>query len=274
MGICKGNRGNLMQHWTFAEVLTSLNSDSKIHLVTTHSMAPWAIPEGKERENSCRRIFRLAGKRLENHQNLSKYETAWKSLTVDAGLPYPSTAAFATKLSKAEGISVGLCEYDSQTADEIEGFLSNDDLAGHFSHAILFRGDWRGAIQSPSIWNNTADCLYIEMDPMRYDTTNHTRKTTHPYNVYPEDLHTLLGSLPQTPKATVVQLSSFSTVNNNMPLDAQRDSMVSVLSSKGFQLQGETRVGMQMASFIFTRDLQLQCGDLQGRFATWLKGIE
>jgi len=276
MGLCKGNRGNLMQHWTVAEVFEILKGQHRnLHLITTHSMAPWAIPEKIEQERLCRRVFRAAGERLANLPNPTVYESAWKLLDVVSGLPYPSTAAFATRLWPAKGISISLCEFDSKTADEIEGWITCDDAQRHFTHKVLLRGDWRASIQSPLSWGNSdADCLYIEMDPMRYDATRKPpRETTQPHNLYPEDLELLCKKMPQQAKKVVLQISSFNTQNNNMPLDTQLNSMANVLAIGGFTLQCQTRVGMQMASFVFTKGVQLNCGDLNLRFATWLEGI-
>lgn len=277
MGLCKGNRGNLMQHWTLAEVFKLLKGHCRnLHIVTTHSMAPWAIPERVEQEKLCRRVFRAAGKRLTNHPNPTAYESAWKLLSVFSGLPYPSTAAFVTQLWAAKQISISLCEFDSKTADEIEGWLSGEEPQRHFSHKVLLRGDWRASIQSPHSWNDSGtDCLYVEMDPMRYDASRKPpRETTQPNNLYPEDLELLCQNMPRDAEKVVLQISSFNTQNNNMPLDTQLDSMSSILSSNGFALQGQTRVGMQMASFVFSKGVPLGCGDLNERFVTWLGEIQ
>lgn len=276
MGLCKGNRGNLMQHWTLAEVFELLRGQHRnLHLITTHSMAPRAIPEKVEQEKRCRRVFTAAGKRLTSLPNPTAYESAWKLLNVVSGLPYPSTAAFATRLWPAKGISISLCELDAETADEIEGWFSCEEVQRHFSHKVLLRGDWRASIQSPLSWSNTgADCIFIEMDPMRYDATcKPPRGTTQPYNLYPEDLELLCQKLPSGAEKVVLQISSFST-QNNMPLNTQLDSMANVLAVGGFALQGQTRVEMQMATFIFTKGVQLNCSDLNQRFTAWLKGIQ
>ena len=276
MGLCEGNRGNLMQHWTFAKVLNSLPKDNleKLHLITTHSMAPWAIPRKRERERLCYGVFRAAGKRLINIENPTSYETAWLSLTVDSGLPYPSTAAFVTRLWPAKQISVGLCEFDSKTADEIDGWSSSEEIENHFIHSVLFRGDWRVSIQSPLIWNPAADFLYIELDPMRYSACpQNQRGKNNPANLYPEDLELLLEQLKQNKQKVILQISSFSTQKNNMSLDTQRASIVDILQPHGFIFNGETRVGLQMASFLFTKNLNLNLNNIGDAFATWLDGI-
>jgi hypothetical protein len=56
MGLCRGNVGNLMQHWTLAETLAELRNqfDEESHLlfVTSHSMAPWSVPRKLVRTTS------------------------------------------------------------------------------------------------------------------------------------------------------------------------------------------------------------------------------
>lgn len=50
MGLCKGNRGNLMQHWVLCELLHRIGQQDFKHLSLscTHSMAPWSMPERAE----------------------------------------------------------------------------------------------------------------------------------------------------------------------------------------------------------------------------------
>ena len=46
MGLCKGNLGNLMQHWVLCETLGRLGEQEfeSLHMICTHSMAPWSLP--------------------------------------------------------------------------------------------------------------------------------------------------------------------------------------------------------------------------------------
>src|SRR5690242_7040192 len=64
MGLCKGNRGNLMQHWVLCEVLHRLGQQDFKHLSLscTHSMAPCSMPERQADEDGhrCRRTFNEA----------------------------------------------------------------------------------------------------------------------------------------------------------------------------------------------------------------------
>lgn len=98
MGLCKGYRGNLLQHWVLCELLHRLGQQDfkQLLFASTHGMAPWSVPERREDEarNHCRQAFHTARRRIEN-ERLSVYEAAWFSLSVADGLPYPSSGMFA-----------------------------------------------------------------------------------------------------------------------------------------------------------------------------------
>lgn len=275
MGLCKGNRGNLMQHWTLAEVIESLKQQYKsLHFITTHSMAPWSIPI-KAKESNCRQKFRQAGRRLANLERPSIYEQHWKSLAVESGLPYPSSALFFASIWPANQGSIAICEFDATTFNEIDGWIINEDIADRFLHHVVFRGDWRDSIRSPQIWNNTAECQFIEMDPMRYSfDVRAKRKKTESSTLYPEDIELLLSQIPSPPKCTVLMISSFSNQFGSMPFDQQRNSLDDILRRGDFNLQADVRVGHEMASFVFARGLQLQFENLQERFSNWLGEID
>jgi len=177
VGLCKGNRGNLLQHWTLCESLASLANlgISNLHLACTHSMAPWTLPVRKVNEatDTCRRFFRTAANRLAHVQNPNIYESAWHRLSVSSGLPYPSTAVFASAVWQGV-ISLALCEASPHVADEIDGWLNGPAVEQRFAHSVLLRGDWRTAVASPLFTRPSSECIYIEMDPMRYDSRDST----------------------------------------------------------------------------------------------------
>lgn len=264
-----------MQHWVLSECLIGLQVNYKrLHFVTTHSMSPWAIPMKNDNAGNCRSTFLRAGARLGTLNHPSSYELAWKNASVCAGLPYPSSAVFAAELWKGE-ISVALCEADARTADEIDGWLATPQVATKLRHNTLLRGDWRASIASPIFWEAGAECIYIEMDPMRYDTRPRAeRKSTDPATLYPDDIEMLVERLASVSIPAVLQLSSFSTQNNIIPLDSQRRSLVGLLQPAGFSLHSEARVMQQMASSVFIRNCQLQTPDLATSFNEWLGGIE
>lgn len=272
MGMCKANRGNLMQHWTLCECLTRLQSHyDDLHFVTTHSMAPWAIPDRKA--PSDRSVFLQAGARLERLASPSPYEAAWQELSVCEGLPYPSSAVFASHVWQ-KSMTVALCENEPRTADEINGWLATPQVQTKLQHSALLPGDWRSSFANPDLLRTTSECMYIEMDPMRYDTRGpNDRKSKEMASLYPDDIELVAQRLATVSTPIVLQVSSFSTQNNIIPLDSQRQSLVGIVQPAGFALENEIRVGMQMASFVFIKSCRLQAPALGDAFNTWLGGI-
>lgn len=275
MGMCMGNRGNLMQHWTLCECLFRLQGQFKnLHFVTTHSMSPWAFPNREDSEGACRSVFIQAGARLSTVETPCRYELAWKRLSVENGFPYPSSAVFAAEEWKGS-LSVCVCEVDSRTADEIDGWLSLPQQQSRFRHSTLLRGDWRSNILNPLLSRTPTECIFIEMDPMRYDIRAEVdRKSTDPASLYPEDAELIIQSLENCKVPLVLQISTFSNQRNFMPLDSQKQSLVSVLQAGSFSLSAEVRVLQQMASFVFTRGCQIPGENLGDSFNNWLGGIE
>src|SRR5690242_911737 len=145
MGLCKGNRGNLMQHWVLCELLQRLGQQGFTHLSLscTHSMAPWSIPErrGDEDGHRCRRTFNEARTRAVADRN-SVFESAWFALALNGGLPYPSSAVLARNVWRT-GLSLALCEASVPVADEIDGWLGTREQREQVAHSVLLRGDWR-----------------------------------------------------------------------------------------------------------------------------------
>jgi hypothetical protein len=277
MGSGCGNKGNLMQHWTFFEVLKTLNGFGfdKLHLTTTHSMAPRStvedLPAGTAFGGKKSRLsFVRCKERLLIRQE-TNYEKAWLSLSPERG--YPSTALFATKGWEKGKISIALCETDGLKVREIAEWLTEADARKHFSSCALFPGDWRNSLRNFSFWRKGADCLYIEMDPMRYSLKDRKRKDVSA-NVHPNDLRLLVRHLRKKKASIVLQISTYSTLLNQEKLEEQKSSIARQLAEGGFDFQGEVRVGKTMASFIFSRNISMSLGHLQDAFTQWLEGIK
>lgn len=110
---------------------------------------------------------------------------------------------------------------------------------------------------------------------MRYDTRAIAdRNRVDTASLYPDDVELLVQSLANVAAPIVLQISSFSTQRNFMPLDNQRQSLVAILQPAGFSLHSEVRVMQQMASFAFVRNCKLQETALGSSFNDWLGGIE
>ena len=130
MGVCKGNVGNLMQHWILVETLGSLANRAPafplLNFVTSHGMAPWSVPEGKQ--SAARVAFDRVRRNLER-VDASPFEVQWRTLSGEGGLPYPSSATFAL-LAWPGKINLIVCEKSGAAASEIEAWASLPEVRG------------------------------------------------------------------------------------------------------------------------------------------------
>jgi len=237
-------------------------------------MAPWSLASYKEDEvsNPERAAFRRAGERLARNSSAFTYETAWKQLTVKDGIPYPSSAVFTQHVWK-KPLSLSLCEQSMAVADEIDGWLGGSQVRSRIAHCLLLRGDWRSSVRSPLCMDSKSACLYIEMDPMRYDSREiGARKRSDPASLYPEDISLLLDVLKNEARPVVLQISSFSAQNGNSREVIER-SLRGKLEPGGFFYRDQIYVNGQMTSFIFDRGIKLHSGSLQPAFEDWLARI-
>lgn len=276
MGLCKGNRGNLMQHWVLCEILHRLRQRDFKHLLfaCTHSMAPWSVPERQDDEasNRCRRVFHLARQRIENERPTA-YEEAWFALSATGGLPYPSSALFAQHIWQEE-LSMLLCEANLAVAGEIDGWLGTPDIQARVQGQRLSRGDWRLAFANPFVVGD-ADVLLIEMDPMRFEhhAPNECSRNDRAV-LFPEDVDLVRTSLGGLTLPVLLQMSSFSANNGNSHSIVQQ-TITTHLAGSGFDLLGRAMVGGQMISLIYGRGIRLLANstELEDGFTAWLGGI-
>ncbi len=276
MGLCKANRGNLMQHWVLCELLRRLGQRDFKHLmfICTHSMAPWSVPERRDDEarNRCRQVFHLARRRIGN-QRINAYEEAWFALSASDGLPYPSSAMFVKHLWK-EKLSLLLCEAAHDVSDEIDGWLGTPGIKARLEGSRLSRGDWRLAFSDPFTAGD-ADVLIIEMDPMRFEHHSpHECSRKDRAVLFPEDLDLTTTALSGLTIPVLVQISSFSANNGNSHQIVEQTTTARLRES-GFTLLYRAMVGGQMLTLIYGRhaDSLTPSPDFETAFATWLTDI-
>jgi hypothetical protein len=265
-----------MQHWGLCEVLRRLGQQEwkDLLLVCTHSMAPWSVPERRadEATNRCRRTFTVARQRLAASRT-TVFEGAWHSLSASGGLPYPSSAVFASHVWE-RGLSLILCETQPSVAEEIDGWLGTPELQARLQNVRLHRGDWRDALDRPLATEN-CEVVLIEMDPMRFEH--------HPPGqccradravLFPEDIERLRAAIEGLTIPVVIQISSFSS-NNGNPHHGVEAEIGNRLAPAGFIFQGRIKVGGQMLSLLFCRGTPLfgQGQNTEAAFDSWLSGI-
>jgi hypothetical protein len=251
LGTCKGNRGNLMQHWVFSEALSRISDLAHEHplLVCTHSMSP------KSAVSSADRHFKLACGRLKKDQDQhSHYEMAWRALTNDTGQPYPNSAALAVEIWKRK-LSVLLCEFDSGRAQEIKDWLGSREIAPRLDWKECHQGDWRKRIELEITYPSSVDVLYIEQDPMVFSCSSLTKPTSRQRaNVYPCDIRLLFLALRQVRLPIVYQLSSFSANGGNTH-EATIPVLDKLLTEEQFVLEARVAPDGNMISHVYSRGL-------------------
>jgi hypothetical protein len=282
MGLCRGNLGNLMQHWVLSEILAALGEQpggrNRLLLFgTTHSMAPWSVPRQRNPgQDYSRPRFDRARTRL-GRAGASAYEQAWAALSCRGGLPYPSSAVFALHLW--EGLlSFVLCEDSKTVANEIAGWLALPEVRNRLASDAateLHRGDWRGRFAVPFGDPPGVKVVYVEMDPMRFE--HHGRQQGGGDNaatLYAEDLPTITAAFAATHVPVALQVSSFSA-NNINPHQVVEASLSAGLGQAGFQLQGRVEADGNMISLVYSRGLALwQAPELlDRRFAEWAQSV-
>ena len=267
MGTCKGNLGNLMQHWTLCEVLQVANANvAGLSFVDAYAMAPRATPGTKSDKwfkcvKSC-----LPGKG-------SAYEQAWHSLSEHQPEGYPNSASFVSQLWK-RNFSLILCEKDCQTADEIDEWLPVTRKSSRCREAVVFPGDWRerfldGLPNSSGIGLPAGSLTMVSFDPTMY-SSKPSPVQRHSANLYRTDLGLALYALKGVAGPIIVQLSTYTSSGNN-PQNKVIESVNSVLTPGQFKQAAVVRANSNMMSLVYTRDVDWAddlCG-LPARFEEW-----
>ena len=270
MGTYKGNKGNLMQHWTLCEVLSIANRHhSALNYIDAHAMAPLAT-----KPTSPTQVFQRVQANLPGIQSV--YEKAWRTLDCKPADGYPSSAKFVRHVWSGD-FSMLLCEINSAIADEIAAWLPKVEAMPTCNKAKLARGDWRSRVNeglpTPSEAGLPADALtLLSFDPNMYDR-NGPPNDPKPENMYPSDLHTVLEAVQGVTGSILIQLSTYYANNANAQADVI-SSVNSILKWKGgFDLTAIARADGNMMSLIYTRHVTW-AGELvvlHEEFGKWIK---
>ena len=255
MTTCKGNRGNLMQHWLLCETLSRLSTGGVSHLMLTctHAMGPKASAPVQDRH------FRAALDRLPQTADRSAFEHAWSGLTNGTGLPYPNSAALASQVW-SHRLSMLLCEADPDTAQELCSWLGQPDVNSRLEGKSLYPGDWRRGVASMVDRLAGVDLVYIEQDPMQYDFRDVEPRLKQSNKLFPCDVRQVLKLVEGLTIPVVLQLSSF-TANGGCTHQKTRESVLQLLAPAGFQLQGEVVADGHMISLVYAARLPASIWD-------------
>lgn len=273
MGTYKGNKGNLMQHWTLCEVL-SVAWDSGVralNYIDAHAMAPLAtVRTGSD--NSFDRVCEsLPGQ-------CSTYELAWRKLSPIGVDWYPSSANFVRQIWKGD-YSLLLCEQDAGIAADIGRWLRDVKRIRRCKKAQCHLGDWSGRFeeglpQPRNVGLGWNSLTYISFDP--YMISNSVSAPHEcPGYLYPSDLAVIGRTTGKLGGAVLMQLSTYSKgrskENSQSKVIQSADAVLTTLA--GFSRAAVVKANREMMSLIYTRNVDWcrTLAELPTRFTEWLK---
>lgn len=267
----KGNKGNLMQHWTLCEVLRiAQRHHSALNYIDAHGMVPLA---------TCRTgydpVFDAVKDGLPNGK--SAYEKAWYSLTkTEDG--YPNSANFVRHVWK-DRYSLFLCEKDPDTHACISKWLCELRTADPNCACAAARcGDWRSTLGDclprPADVGLPDDALtLVSFDPNKYNVRGRPRDADP--DVYESDLRDTIRKLQEVNGSILIQLSTYSRGNrDHNPQGAVVSSVNSPFVEGGFSLTALVWTNRDMMSLIYARDVpwaSCELAQLGQCFTRWLK---
>lgn len=287
MGTFKANVGNLMQHWTFCETLGAIEETSQrpdLFFLCTHSMAPGSQPGPRNSNPVLHQHFdRVLQRTFGGNADGCAYAQAWRALSGPAGLPYPSSAAFAVNRWRG-GLSLWLCENSAPVAAEISNWWNRDDFPRNLLGRRIHERGWQACFQRPQqgrqqeerelLVERASQCkiAFIECDPDMVITQEGTRRD-NPRIIYYEDVFTIAQLATELDIPVVIQISSYSTQFNNPP-EQVRDVVSRVMDENGFALRASVAVENTMTSLIYSNGPTLWNDapeHLSASFNDWLR---
>jgi hypothetical protein len=255
----RGNRGNLLQHWVLAE-LVSIVADNyrqniRLLFIDAHALSPYAVRSPSQSQTAA--DFDFVANHLPGQG--SAYEQAWRHLR-EGRCQYPTSASLVRNLW-SRPLDLVLCEVDESTADEIaewERTLVDTQMELH-------RGDWRERFRKG--FTADADLYLISFDPYMFDRHG-APGSPNRANMWPNDILRAAAAIPSKP--VIVQLSTYSANNANAQNDVV-SSIEPVFTEIGLELAATVRSDGNMMSMVFSRDVsQIRDAKLEQRFAAWL----
>ena len=257
MCTCKGNAGNLMQHWTLCEILTvAQRHASCLSYVDAHAMAPMASVQSKRKDERRQTFDRVRDGRLGRE---SVYERAWHHLAPD-GQGYPNSAAFVEHVWNGR-VSMILCEMDPSTAARLRAWAQGR------KEATVIEGDWRKRFKDGL---PDAPMTLLSFDPYSYDPRPNV-KSPSVGNLYPSDLKLTVDALDGVQGGILVQLSTYSA-RRGYSQEAIALSIKEIFAKGRLRRAAVVKVNESMMSLVYLRgiDCFAELEDLSERFGQWL----
>ncbi len=267
----KGNAGHLMQHWTLCELLHIAHNQGVqgLSFIDAHAMAPLAITREDNNDRFDHVRDGLPGRR-------SVYERAWHHQAPKAG--YPNSAAFVDQVWQGD-FSLLLCETDQATIAELDPWLEVVDRSNRCMNAELYPGNWRDKFRLPEGLPNPTDLglsdgslTLVSFDPYMYNRNHQYAVMADPEegNLYPDDVRLARNVLHQLTGGIVIQLSTYSAMDNNRQ-PAVTFSLDQILLLNNFDRHEPVVLDGNMMSLVYTRNVPWanELVDLPVRFNEW-----
>ena len=269
----RGNLGNLLQHWTWVELLTYLGTPhvvagATLSLIDAHSMAPSATPSIAHDADFSHAIEAVRHSRALE----SRYLMAWRNLTATEPTNYPSTAAFTEQLWDGP-LNFLLCESNPETVASIQSWLDTDPGGGHIQHRDVAFGDWRTRFGHGLI--EAGDLSLLSFDPYMFNRHGPTPKRG---NMWPDDLDIVINSISNFLGPTLIQLSTY-TANNNNSQGKVRPIWDARFAASGFDVLASIRPNGNMMTAVFGRNLSSGCAKVireglhERHFRNWRQSL-
>ena len=196
------NRGNLIQHWTFCQIVATLRTiypeKALLQYVDAYAMAPGSDPDPSTMDKAFQRCMgRLPG---EN----THYEQAWQLLHGKNGGRYPSSAAFVRHLW-GEAVTFCLCDNNRIVRAELDRWLESQS-PGREYHPPRAHGDWRQVPRLPCTL--LGDLCLMQFDPNVINVGDAPRYPTST-TLYASEIAALADQIGESKEHVVLQLNSY-----------------------------------------------------------------
>ncbi len=160
--MARGNDGNLMQHAIEAKLISQLVTDRGLHLITTHSMAPFEPldPRKKTAQHQARSVHWWERAQAEEQADEPCVVNAYRGTRQRVPDMYPNTAEIAAELAGRGNLQGQLIEICPEKCKRLNEAWANTEVG-------VVEGSWR---------DNPLDSLpegldrpwLLSLDPMSY----------------------------------------------------------------------------------------------------------
>ena len=272
MDTYKGNKGNLMQHWTLCEVLSIARCHhDALNYIDAHAMAPLATKRTGNDQVFDRVLSNLT-------TGNSTYQNAWYALAPNPADGYPSSANFTQHLwEKWDGrVSLFLCEIEPDICNKIGAWGNKVEQASKWAKVTCKCENWRVVFKNGLPWPASVEFAESALPVVSFDpyaiSKSLRRYPSFSPNLYPADLNRVGDALRGFDGGVILQLSTYDN-NGPNPQGKVKELLDIRLGAFGFECFARTSPNLKMMSLIYGRNINWsdKLSGLGERFAQWLR---